>query len=237
MPKVTQSKKGQQTKPNPRDVEDAYVPGQEDVPDSPMSNDEVRTVSAKAGKKRSSSSFELEEDETQDYGNEMQKMLECFGADISKTLMGKRKRLEQFTQISLKNSNKRVEEIWKSQQTERQKLNEEFHRQVSGVFQQWETDMDKSKEQDEKLNNLFRQQQKLFQQTRVVLSGRLKTIRQLHDQYTSGMENLEQCHSDQKTGVQAELKKEMSLLQKKILMDTQQQEMASFKKNLQTMLL
>ena len=33
----------------------------------------------------------------------------------------------------------------------RHKLGEEFHRQVSGVLQQWESDLDKSKEQDEKL--------------------------------------------------------------------------------------
>ena len=34
------------------------------------------------------------------------------------------------------------------------------------------------------IQNLFRQQQKLFQQSRVVQAQRLKTIRQLHEQYT-----------------------------------------------------
>ena len=34
------------------------------------------------------------------------------------------------------------------------------------------------------MQNLFRQQQKLFQQSRVVQAQRLKTIRQLHEQYT-----------------------------------------------------
>ncbi len=33
------------------------------------------------------------------------------------------------------------------------------------------------------LQNLFRQQQKVFQQTRIVQSQRLKTIKQLHEQY------------------------------------------------------
>ena len=49
----------------------------------------------------------------------MQKMLECFGADISKTLVAKRKRLEQYTQNSLKSQGKKVEDIWKNQQAER----------------------------------------------------------------------------------------------------------------------
>ncbi len=40
-------------------------------------------------------------------------------ADIAKNLDVKRKRLETFTQASVKTSNKKVQEIWKSQQTER----------------------------------------------------------------------------------------------------------------------
>lgn len=39
--------------------------------------------------------------------------------DISKTLESKRKRLETFTQSSVKASSKRVEETWRKQQQER----------------------------------------------------------------------------------------------------------------------
>ena len=44
-------------------------------------------------------------------------------ADITKTLSGKRKRLEQYTQNSLKISNRKVEDIWRVQQKERYALN------------------------------------------------------------------------------------------------------------------
>ena len=40
-------------------------------------------------------------------------------ADISKNLESKRKRLETFTQSSVKASSKRVDDIWKKQQQER----------------------------------------------------------------------------------------------------------------------
>ena len=43
-------------------------------------------------------------------------------ADISKTLSDKKKRLEQFTQSSLKTNAKKVEQIWKGQQSERYAL-------------------------------------------------------------------------------------------------------------------
>ncbi|XP_076116305.1 synaptonemal complex protein 3-like [Mytilus galloprovincialis] len=172
----------------------------------------------------------------EDVGQEMQKMLECFGADITKTMVAKRKRLEQLTQNSLKNTNKKVEDIWTTQKNERVKLQDEYNRQISNVLGQWESDIEKTKEQEEKLTLLFKQQQKLFQQARVVQSQRLKTVQQLHEQYSKGIGDLDNCHQSQHSTVQSEMKKEMSLLQKRILMDTQQQEMANVRKSLQTML-
>lgn len=232
MPRISSKKSAPNKSSSTND--DAFHLDEDNLPDSQHSSTlKEDDAPVKCSKKRS---YQAEEDEPQDFSNEMQKMLECFGADISKTLIAKRKRLEQYTQSSLKTSNRRVEDIWKNQQSERQKLNDEFKRQVSAVFQQWETDLEKTKDQEEKLNNVFRQQQKLFQQTRVVQSQRLKTIKQLHEQYTQGIESLEKCHSDQQASVQGELKKEMALLQKRILMDTQQQEMANVRKSLQTML-
>lgn len=46
----------------------------------------------------------------------------CVTADISKSLESKRKRLETFTQSSVKASSKKVEEIWKKQQQERHNI-------------------------------------------------------------------------------------------------------------------
>ncbi|XP_072046682.1 synaptonemal complex protein 3-like [Amphiura filiformis] len=166
---------------------------------------------------------------------EMQTMLESFGADMRKSLSSKRKRLENFTQQSLKSANTKVDKIWKMQQSERKKLQEEYNKQLSTVLDQWETDVNKIKDQEEKLQNVFKQHQKLFQQTRITMAQRLKMIKQLFDQFSKTMGDLEQCHQDQQGLVQGELRKEMAMLQKKILMDTQHQEMANVRKSLQTM--
>ncbi|XP_017545159.1 synaptonemal complex protein 3 [Pygocentrus nattereri] len=202
------------------------------------SDDEAREetpIVDKLGKKRSASSFE-ENDLGVGVGNEVQTMLEKFGADISKAMQAKRKRLEAFTKSSLKGSNQKIEQLWKTQHNQRQKLTQEYSQQVFSVLQQWETDVQKSEEQEEKLNNLFRQQQKLFQQARVVQSQKLKTIKELYEQFVKNMEEMEKSHEVFLQGAQMELKKEMALLQKKIMMDTQQQEMATVRKSLQSML-
>ncbi|NWH15589.1 SYCP3 protein, partial [Grus americana] len=167
---------------------------------------------------------------------EVQNMLERFGADINKALLAKRKRLEMYTKASLKTSNQKIEHVWKTQQEQRQKLNHEFSQQFLTLFQQWDVDVQKAEEQEEKLANMFRQQQKVFQQARIVQSQRLKTIKQLYEQFLKSMEELEKSNENLLAGTQSELRKEMAMLQKKIMMDTQQQEMATVRKSLQSML-
>ncbi|XP_036374258.1 synaptonemal complex protein 3 [Megalops cyprinoides] len=196
--------------------------------------DEETPVVEKLAKKRPAA---LEEDDINvGMGSEVQTMLERFGADISKALQAKRKRLEAYTKSSLKGSNQKLEQLWKTQQGQRQKLTQDYSQQVFSVLQQWESDIQKSDEQEEKLNSLFRQQQKLFQQARVVQSQRLKTIKQMYEQFLKNMEEMEKSHETFLTGAQSELRKEMGLLQKKIMMDSQQQEMATVRKSLQSML-
>uniref|UniRef100_A0A2C9KYQ5 XLR/SYCP3/FAM9 domain-containing protein n=1 Tax=Biomphalaria glabrata TaxID=6526 RepID=A0A2C9KYQ5_BIOGL len=150
-------------------------------------------------------------------------MIQLSSADISKTHLQKKKRLEQLTQASLKNANKKVDEIWKNQQILRERLQEEFSKQVFLVYQQWESDIEKSKEQEEKLNTLFKQQQKFFQQSVIIQSQRLKTIKELSTQFIRGLDDLERNRLNQQELLQSELKKEMQLLQKRILMDTETQ--------------
>ncbi|XP_006914612.1 synaptonemal complex protein 3 [Pteropus alecto] len=210
----------------------AYDFEKEDKKDLSFSEEDVTEekspVIDKHAKKRTSG--------VEDVGGEVQNMLQRFGADINKALFAKRKRLEMYTKASIKTSSQKIEHVWKTQQEQRQQLNQEYSQQFLTLFQQWETDVQKAEEQEEKLANLFRQQQKIFQQSRLVQSQRLKTIRQLYEQYTKSMEDLEKNHDNLLSGAENDLRKEMAMLQKKIMMETQQQEMASVRKSLQSML-
>uniref|UniRef100_H0XTM0 Synaptonemal complex protein 3 n=1 Tax=Otolemur garnettii TaxID=30611 RepID=H0XTM0_OTOGA len=212
----------------------AYAAEEEDRKELSGSEEGVNTgktpVIDKQVKKRVSAGV------NEDVGGEVQNMLERFGADINKTLMAKRQRLEMYTKASIKSSNQKFENVWKSQQEQRRKLSQEYSQQFVTLFQQWDTDVQGYDEQDEKLISIFRQQQKLFQQSRVVQSQRLKTVKQLYEQYVKSMEDLEKEQDNVLTGAQNELKKEMAMLQKKVMMETQQQEMASVRKSLQSML-
>lgn len=100
------------------------------------------------------------------------------------------------------------------------KLSDEYQKQVHTVLSQLESDLTKSKTEEENLRELLKKMEKTFQQQRIVQTQRMKTIRKLHDQYMKGMSDLSEAHQAQQTAMQTELKKEMALLQKKILMET-----------------
>ena len=99
-------------------------------------------------------------------------------------------------------------------------MSDEYHKQMLTVITQLETDLAKSRSEQENLRELMVKTEKTFQQQRVVQTQRLKTIRRLQEQYVMGVKELDEAHQCQQSGMQSELKKEMALLQKKILMET-----------------
>ncbi|XP_071831096.1 synaptonemal complex protein 3-like [Apostichopus japonicus] len=235
MPKGGKKAKGNQKSKAEQAVDKFDFEDDINEEDSVENQDPASPVALKSVKKRSY-------EEMQDNGvpephidGEMQTMLQSFGADMRKSMSSKRKRLETFTQQTLKAANGKLEKVWKLQQTERQRLSDEYNKQLNVVLEQWETDVKKMKEQEEKLQTMFKQQQRLMQQSCVNVNQRLKNIRQLFEQYSKTVCDLENCHQEQQGGVCGDLKKEMNLLHKKILMDTQHQEMANFRKSLQSM--
>nr|XP_057932505.1 synaptonemal complex protein 3 [Doryrhamphus excisus] len=190
----------------------------------------------KSTKKRQSAEFSEDNAACAAVGNEVHSMLERFGADISKVMQAKRKRLESLTKTYVNGSQQKLEQLWNTYHSKRQKMTQEYSQQVSTMLQQWETEAKRVDEQEEKLNDLLRQQQKILQQTKVLQNKKLVAVRELYDQFVKNMEDVEKSQEGFLQGAQQVLRKEMATLQKKILMDTQQQEMASVRKSLQSML-
>ncbi|KAK3707086.1 hypothetical protein QZH41_020517, partial [Actinostola sp. cb2023] len=150
---------------------------------------------------------------------EMSSLLNGFGAEIKNTLNAKRKRIQSFTQAALKASTKKFEEIWQKQQKERVQ-HEDFSKQVMNVLSQWEIDLQRTREANEKLENLYHQQSKLFTQQHAAQSQRLKRVVHIHEDYMKNVLELKKNQDDYKHSVYEQLRKETSVLQKKILSDT-----------------
>ncbi|XP_077374026.1 synaptonemal complex protein 3 isoform X1 [Festucalex cinctus] len=176
------------------------------------------------------------EDDTVAVGSEVHNMLERFGADINKVMLSKRKRLESLTNTYMSGGQQKMEQLWNNYHKQRQKMTQECSQQLSSVVQQWQTDVEQMHEQEEKLHSLMRQQQKVVQQSKVLQKQKVEAMQELFKNFVKNMEEMEKSHEDVVHRAQQELRKEMATMQKKILMDTQQQEMASVRKSLQAML-
>ncbi|XP_020778457.2 synaptonemal complex protein 3-like [Boleophthalmus pectinirostris] len=192
----------------------------------------------KLSKKRSSSDFDDDDADAAvvPVGTGFQSMLEQFGSDISKAMQAKKKRLETLTNNYMKGSQHKLEQLWRTHQNQRQKLTQQYSQQVSAALQQWEAEAQRGEEQEERMNNLFKQQLKVLQQARAAQGQKLKAVRELYDVFVKNMEEMQKSHDSFLQKATEELRKEMNVLQKKILMDTQQQEMANVRKSLTSML-
>lgn len=104
-------------------------------------------------------------------------MLGKFGVEVNNTLLAKVKRSARSTKAPFKTSHQKIEHIWKTQQDQRQKLSQEYSQQFLTLFQEWEGEVQKAEEREEKPAILFRQQQRVFQPSRGLWSQRSKTIK------------------------------------------------------------
>uniref|UniRef100_UPI0016596CA4 synaptonemal complex protein 3-like n=1 Tax=Halichoerus grypus TaxID=9711 RepID=UPI0016596CA4 len=103
-------------------------------------------VTDKHGRKRPSAvTFE------EDAGNEIQKMLQGLGVDIKRALLAKRKMFEVNARAFVKTANEKIEHVWNIQQEQRQNLHLKYSQQFLTLFREWDTDMRKAQEQEEKL--------------------------------------------------------------------------------------
>jgi len=168
--------------------------------------------------------------------NDINNMMAGFQSNFSKKNEAKRKKTEVFLTSSVKLSSKKVEEIQMRQSTERKKLSDQYNSQISELINTWEGELGKSKDHEEKLATAFRQQQKFYTQLRTNQNQILKNLQTLHTQYDSAVEDLEKLHSTQQNDMQSDLRREVSMLQKKFLMESQQTELATMKKNMQQLL-
>ncbi|XP_067004107.1 synaptonemal complex protein 3-like [Anabrus simplex] len=170
-----------------------------------------------------------------DFGGDMSKFVENLGVDMNKALQAKRKRMEQYTAGAIKANQAKIKEMWQYQAENRKTFNEELYKNVTVVINQWEADLAHFREQEDKMLKIIHQQVKLTKEMRTSQLEKIETLRKLHDSFYKGWQEQETQHSEQCNNMQAELKKELISLQKKIMMKSQQEEMANMQKSLKSM--
>ncbi|GFT00855.1 synaptonemal complex protein 3 [Nephila pilipes] len=156
--------------------------------DSLPSEDEMDEIprspnGSESDSKKSLIDIDGESDYPQDFSGGMSKLLERFSSDLNKTMLAKRRKLEQFTQESTRSTTRKVLETNKIQSVERRKLIEQFQNQMNAVIHQSETEVEKLKDAEEKLQKVLVQQQKHQQSIRIAHGQRLKALKNLSEEF------------------------------------------------------
>ncbi|XP_052026301.1 synaptonemal complex protein 3-like [Apodemus sylvaticus] len=155
-----------------------------------------------------------------DAGEKVEVILGKIGVDINRALTAKRQRMETSAQQSFEGVEMKMKDVWNSHEDALAQLNEESAQAFTNLFEQWDEDFKKFREQHEKLVNDFKEQEKVFQQARFIQSQRLRTIQQVHEEFLKNLEDLEIRNDALLTGTQSELKEEINKLQRKIMRES-----------------
>nr|XP_019610658.1 PREDICTED: synaptonemal complex protein 3-like [Rhinolophus sinicus] len=162
----------------------------------------------------------------EDVGDEFQNMLEAIKGDVKKIFHVRKMRFLVNTTASIKTFKQKVEQVGKNQQEQRKKLFRQYSQEFQTFFQEWSMDVKKTKEEEEKLANSFREHRELFHQARVAQNLTQGKIKDLYKELLKSMENLEQEHERFFTDENSEFRKEMAKLENRILVNAQQHELA-----------
>ncbi|XP_054710350.1 synaptonemal complex protein 3-like [Uloborus diversus] len=163
-------------------------------------------------------------------------MLEKFGNEVNKTMQVKKKKMEQFTQETMRMTVNKIFEVSKKQYLEREKVIEQFRNQFFSMIHEAETEVAKAKEAEAKFQKFMTQNQKQQQQFRSSQVLRLQSLKNMSEEFSKGMNALEENHIQSFASVHDELRKDMALMLKKMMGETQQQEMSNIRNQLKHIL-
>ncbi|CAD7682898.1 unnamed protein product [Nyctereutes procyonoides] len=187
----------------------------------------------------------------EDVWNELQDMMERFEGEIKELFDENRKRVMMETKASVESINQKIERVWKTQEEQTQELHHEYSQEFLTLFQELAIDIQKTKEEEEKLANIFRLQQELLQHSKTVESQRMRAFKELSEQFSKicriwfgtglcflfqDMRDLDINQDNFLTGEQSTLGKEMSMWQKQLVMEHQRQQVALLRESLRFLL-
>ncbi|GBN65737.1 hypothetical protein AVEN_184948-1, partial [Araneus ventricosus] len=133
---------------------------------------------------------------------------------------------------SIQNTSDKVTEIFQAQMEGKEKAVEVFKSEFYTMAQQATDELKKMKQVEEKIENLLKLKEKGKEKERKAYFLQLQEFKKLNEEFSKGMHDLELNQSKQCAEVLDELRRDISQLQKKILVETQQKEMGNIRKHL-----
>ncbi|XP_052075917.1 synaptonemal complex protein 3-like [Mytilus californianus] len=165
---------------------------------------------------------------------EVSTLLKAFGIDVQRHIGEKRHQLDLLTKSVLKSTQKQMNTAWIMQQRKRSFILNKYQGNMMKELMALEKDVACLKEAEDNALTLFKQQMKHLQQFRTEQEKRLSNLCEVQEDLEDEMKEVENQSTNQHMMLKSKLREDLSQLQKKLLLESQKEELYHMKRNLQT---
>nr|XP_044996921.1 synaptonemal complex protein 3-like [Jaculus jaculus]XP_044996922.1 synaptonemal complex protein 3-like [Jaculus jaculus] len=117
-------------------------------------------------------------------------MLQEFQDNLSSSLVAKKKMVKQELNNSFKTLNAKLEFIFRREQNERKKQYSQYCEIFESCYSQWQKEMDRVEEEDEKLAAMTHKQKEIAVLNRMTQNMAVGTIMSLYETFMQNVESL-----------------------------------------------
>lgn len=168
-------------------------------------------------------------------GETVQKMLQNFTGGITQSFIAKRKQSVRDINASFKSLGENLQNIFLNEQKLRQDLHLKYAQTFEPLYQQWSREMQRAREQEHHLALLSQHQMNILRTATRGHVMKFDQVKDLCDTYLKNVKDMTGEHGTFLSGRQSEVEKEISKVQERVIMETQEQDVAVLEMYLQSM--
>lgn len=167
----------------------------------------------------------------------VQKRRQDFEGDLNRFLMEKRKQFEKDVNASFRSLNENLQGILKAQQKSRQELKSVYCERFGSLYQKWLDEVRSTRGQEEHFSFITQQQMKVLQTAIEDHETKLENAKDMCDTFLKKANDLSKHRKAFIGGRQTNVEREISKVQDRVIMETQEQDVSVVETYLQSLIL
>ncbi|XP_034341662.1 X-linked lymphocyte-regulated protein 5C-like [Arvicanthis niloticus] len=166
----------------------------------------------------------------------VQKRMQDFKGDVTRFLVEKRKQFEKDVNASFRSLNENLQGILKAQQKSRQELKSLYCERFESLHQKWLDEVDSTRDQEEHLSFITQHQMKILQMAIMDHGTKLEYAKDMCDTFLKKAKDLSKHEETFIGGQQTKVEKEISKVQDRVIMESQEQDVSVVETYLQSLI-
>ncbi|CAO2593183.1 Synaptonemal complex protein 3 [Lemmus lemmus] len=166
----------------------------------------------------------------------VQKMLQEIQGELTKSYVAKRIQFSQDIKSTIEFMNKKLLCVFKTQQMKRRMLHAKYSQMVGPLFQQWERDVLKIQQEEDRFVNAANQHAEILHKCAMAQKTTIDEAEKISDQFLKSIKVLEENHKRLDAIEQKIVKKEIENLKMKLKTESQHQDLRAIETCLHSLL-